>query len=145
MSTLIPEEFCLIHFQQTNKWVVVLPTGALPNQFQTRLAAYEGALANLGRESAEFDFTNISGAVFERYVRSPKVWREEPFWGAISESPYLSVRSMNALQADGFKFLSQLENKSRDQLRKIPNIGTLCANEILRAISLTKTEMEYGQ
>lgn len=146
MSTVIIKEFCLIQFQQTQKWVVVFADGSqLKTQFNKQPDAFQAALTHLGRGNAEFDLQNISGALFERWEQNPKMWREEPHWGPIAQSPYLSVRSMNALQASGYKFLSQIEHLQREHLTKLPNIGRLCAGEIIKAISLTKAEMERGE
>ena len=77
MKTSEMEEFMCIWIEQTQKWVVLLPTGeVLDNNFGTVGYATNAALEKLNRGEAEFNVIDVGGrGLFFHYKRDNYFWR----------------------------------------------------------------------
>lgn len=70
------QEFTLVWFESTQKWVAVLDDGTvLDNKFASVGAAHGAALEATGRGEAEWEMESSTGDV-QRYVKDDEYWVE---------------------------------------------------------------------
>ena len=98
---------------------------------------YERTVQNLERALQRISMLDPKGTT-ANYDFMP----EAPIKGTSVDELLLTIRAQNCLKAEGIKTIEELCTKTRNYLRKLPNLGKVTLHEIIDALAKRKLKLK---
>ena len=98
---------------------------------------YERTVQNLERALQRISMLDPKGKT-ANYDFMP----EAPIKGTSVDELLLTIRAQNCLKAEGIKTIEELCTKTRNYLRKLPNLGKVTLHEIIDALAKRKLKLK---